>query len=69
MHGTLKWRRPAKGYGYIAPADGGDDVFVRLDGGATLALGEALTFRVVDGPLGPEARHVVRGHVPDDDMG
>jgi CspA family cold shock protein len=69
MHGTLKWLRPAKGYGYIAPADGGEDVFVRLDAGAAFAVGDALTFRVVEGSSGPEARHVVRGHVPDDDMG
>lgn len=69
MHGTVIWRHAAKGYGYIAPAEGGEDVFARLGPDDDLAVGDPVTFRVVEGPLGPEARHLAKGHQPDDDMG
>ena len=69
MHGTVRWFSPAKGYGFLAPDDGGDDVFVRLEpGAAALVPGAAVTFRVVDGADGPEARHVSLGHLPDDEV-
>ena len=69
MHGTMKWLRPAKRYGYIAPADGGDDVFARLPEDEVFAPGDAVTFRLVEGALGPEARDLAKGHAPDDEMG
>ncbi|CAM3423773.1 cold-shock protein [Isoptericola cucumis] len=65
--GTVSWYDDTKGFGFIAPDGGGDDVFVHvkaLAGGLTeLAEGARVTYDVVDGDKGPNARHVqlVRG--------
>ena len=61
--GTVKWFNESKGFGFIAPAEGGDDVFVHFsaiqgDGFKTLAEGQAVTFDVENGPKGPQASNV-----------
>lgn len=66
MHGKIIWVDNEKGYGFIAPGDGGGDIFVRLNAAQTRELGpvqggEPVTFDVVDGPKGPLATNLVRG--------
>jgi CspA family cold shock protein len=61
--GTVKWFNETKGYGFIAPDDGGKDVFVHFSGIAgtgfkKLTEGEKVTFEVREGTKGPEASDV-----------
>lgn len=62
--GTVKWFNDAKGYGFIAPSDGGNDVFVHysaVQGGGfkTLSEGQKVRFDVRRGPKGLQAENVV----------
>ncbi len=58
MEGTVKWYDAAKGFGFVAPADGGKDVFVHAtalerSGMRTLSDGQKVRMRVVQGRKGP----------------
>ena len=65
MHtGTEKWFNDAKGFGFIAPEDGSEDVFVHYSainaqGFRTLQQGQKVSFEVVQGPKGSQAAGVV----------
>lgn len=61
--GTVKWFNESKGFGFIAPDDGGKDVFVHFSGIVgkgfrTLREGEQVSFEVEQGPKGPQAVNV-----------
>ena len=53
--GTVKWFNDQKGFGFIAPSEGGDDVFVHISavskaGMHTLREGQKLDFEVQNDP-------------------
>lgn len=58
--GTVKWFNNAKGYGFICPIDGGEDIFahfsaIEMDGYKTLKAGQDVVFDVHQGPKGLHA--------------
>ena len=62
--GTVKWFNESKGFGFIAPDDGGDDLFVHFSaiqgsGFKTLTEGQKVSFETEQGPKGPAAGNVV----------
>jgi CspA family cold shock protein len=63
VSGTVKWFNNAKGFGFITRGENDDDVFVHFrsiqgDGYRTLDEGQAVEFKVVEGPKGLQAEEV-----------
>ncbi|MBI3773586.1 MAG: cold-shock protein [Gammaproteobacteria bacterium] len=61
--GTVKWFNESKGFGFISPKDGGDDLFVHFsaitgDGFKKLAEGQVVSYEVERGPKGLQATRV-----------
>ena len=56
MDGEIIWFDKARGYGFIEPDDGGDDIFFSPPNASFQGRpGDRVSFMVTDGPLGPEA--------------
>lgn len=61
--GTVKWFNNAKGFGFILPEEGGEDLFahyssIEMDGYKTLKAGQAVVFDVVKGQKGMHATNI-----------
>jgi cold shock protein len=61
--GTVKWFNDSKGYGFITPDGGGDDLFahfsaINMQGFKTLKEGQKVSFEVTSGPKGKQASNI-----------
>lgn len=61
--GTVKWFNETKGFGFITPDDGGEDVFahfsaINMSGFKTLKDGQRVSFEIVQGPKGKQASNI-----------
>jgi len=61
--GIVKWFNESKGFGFISPEGGGDDLFahfsaIQSQGFKTLAEGQRVTFDVTTGPKGLQATNI-----------
>lgn len=62
--GTVKWFNNAKGYGFIVPESGGEDVFVHystIDGTGfkTLKEGQVVQYEASESPRGIQTTRVI----------
>jgi len=61
--GSVKWFNDSKGFGFITPDGGGEDLFahfsaIQSNGFKTLAENQKVTFDVVNGPKGKQAANI-----------
>jgi len=61
--GKVKWFDAKKGYGFITPDDGGEDLFVHhtnivSEGFRSLQEGQAVEYEIGEGRRGPQATNV-----------
>lgn len=61
--GTVKWFNDSKGFGFITPDGGGEDLFahfseINMQGFKTLKEGQKVRFDIVEGPKGKQASNI-----------
>ena len=62
-NGTVKWFNDSKGFGFITPEGGGNDLFahfsaIQSQGFKTLTEGQRVTFDITNGPKGQQASNI-----------
>jgi len=62
-YGIVKWFNDSKGFGFISPEGGGEDLFahfsaIQSNGFRTLAEGQRVSFDVTTGPKGKQASNI-----------
>lgn len=67
--GTVKWFNDAKGFGFIEPEGGGEDVFahfsaIQMEGFRTLKQGGRVSYEIVQGPKGQLAQNICPQEAP-----
>lgn len=67
--GTVKWFNNVKGFGFICPEGGGDDIFahystIQMDGYKTLKAGQSVNFELELGPKGNHASVIIPSDTP-----
>lgn len=63
--GTVKWFNDSKGFGFIAPDEGGDDLFahfseIQVDGYKSLKENERVSFEITQTNKGKQASNIQR---------
>lgn len=61
--GSVKWFNDSKGFGFISPEGGGEDLFahfsaIQSNGFKTLAEGQQVSFDITNGPKGKQASNI-----------
>ncbi len=61
--GTVKWFNDSRGFGFIAPDGGGEDLFahysaINMSGFKTLKEGQKISFEITHGPKGRQASNI-----------
>ena len=61
--GTVKWFNDSKGFGFVTPDAGGDDLFahfsaIQMNGFKTLREGQKVSFDITNGPKGKQATNI-----------
>ncbi len=61
--GSVKWFNDSKGFGFITPEGGGEDLFahfsaIQSQGFKTLAEGQRVSFDITTGPKGKQASNI-----------
>lgn len=62
-NGTVKWFNDSKGFGFITPENGGEDLFahfsaIQSSGFKTLTEGQRVSFDITTGPKGQQASNI-----------
>lgn len=63
QEGKVKWFNNTKGFGFIVPDEGGEDVFahfsqIQMDGYKTLKTNQTVQFELVNGEKGRQAQNI-----------